>query len=352
MLKKIVLVVGTRPQIIKASPVIKRAEQYPELKLRTVNTGQHYDELMNEVFFKEFKLPDPIVNLRVGSGSHASQTGKMILELESVLVSESPDVVLIPGDTNSALAGAIVASKLGISVAHIESGARSYDMSMPEEINRRVVDHCSKLLFAVSRACVDNLKKERLDGLFTGDTMYEVLSSLLRTLAPNSACDSVFVTLHRPSNVDNRETLSKIVSELCNISEVMRVVFPVHPRTRENLRMFKLESLVKEKIELLDPLSYEETMRRMLASRVVITDSGGLQKESFWLRKLTITVRSTTEWIETLGLNRLVKPQDIYSTFCLLKDAGDVPQSSEYNPFLANRPASELILNTLSHLNG
>ncbi len=316
---KLMLVLGARPQIIKSAPLIHEILKETELELQIVHTGQHYDYEMSKTFFNELELPSPLINLGVGSGSHAWQTGKMMMGLEKAMSKLKPDLVLVPGDTNSTLAGALAAVKLHLPVGHVEAGARSYDMRMPEEVNRRLTDHCSRLLFACTQNCVENLRKEGLPNEsihLSGDTMYDVLLYLL----PKALKDNVLerfnlesenygvVTLHRPENVDNPEPLKSIVEALIQLED-LTLFFPVHPRAMKMLRAGGLlERLRKAKhLRLVDPVGYLEMLHLVKHAKIVFTDSGGLQKEAFWLHTPCVTIRETTEWVETvqLGANML-----------------------------------------------
>lgn len=346
---EVILVLGTRPQIIKSASIVRRGNDYPDIDFKIVHTGQHYHKLMSDVFFKEFNFPEPITNLGVGSGSHAYQIGEIIMKLTKVLEEQNPEILLVPGDTNSALAAALASSKLNIPVAHIEAGARCYDMSMPEEVNRRLIDHCSKFLFAPSPNCLKNLMKEGLTGIFSGDTMYEVLSGV--TISDlTSSSNFVLVTLHRPRNVDNKETLHKVVDELCKIGDEINVIFPVHPRTKERLFQFDLYGKLERKVVISEPFSYVRMFQSIRSAKIVVTDSGGLQKEAFWMGKPTITVRPATEWIETIesGLNIPAKPCEIYEKFSFINGKYDNFLKPKVNPFLADDQPSEIILNTLA----
>ena len=310
----IILVLGARPQIIKSAPLIQLATQSSEICFDVVHTGQHYDFEMSRIFFDEFQLPDAIANLEVGSGTHAWQTAQIMIRLERILKSKPPDLIIVPGDTNSTLAGALTAAKMHISVAHIEAGARSYDMNMPEEINRRLTDHCSSLLFAPTENCVKNLSREGINKNSihqTGDTMYEVLrqqlpkiqqSTILKKLCLNPKTYAL-LTIHRPENVDNTQNLRNIINAITQLKN-LTVVFPVHPRTKKQLQKISAYRKVQEKshIKLIDPLGYHEILCLIQNAKVVLTDSGGVQKEAFWLQTPCITLRENTEWIETLHL--------------------------------------------------
>ncbi len=317
---RVMVVIGARPQIIKSAPIIHDALKDSTIELQIVHTGQHYDFEMSKIFFGEFALPDPTINLGVGSGSHAWQTGKMLAGLEKAMLELKPDVVVVPGDTNSTLAGALAAVKLHVPVAHVEAGARSCDMAMPEEVNRRLTDHCAQLLFAPTEACLRNLSKEGVpkDTIFlSGDTMYD---ALLQHLTEN--LDGVLdrldleretygvLTLHRPSNVDDQTRLKNIMRVMMDLDDLV-IVFPVHPRTEKMLRAVGLLKDLKKspRLRLMEPVSYHSMLGLMRNSRMVLTDSGGMQKEAFWLHVPCITIRDTTEWGETvaLGANALAE---------------------------------------------
>ncbi len=317
---KLMFVLGARPQIIKSALLIHEMSRKPEIELQLVHTGQHYDYEMSQMLFDELELPSPCVNLGVGSGSHARQTGKIMIALERSMLKLKPYMVLVPGDTNSTLAGALAAVKLHVPVGHIEAGARSYDMRMPEEVNRRVTDHCSKFLFAPTHNCVENLTKEGVKGEcihFSGDTMYDVLLYHLPRVLKRDILnrfdlekdDYGVVTLHRPENVDSPEALKSIVEALIQLED-LDLIFPVHPRAMKMLRRSGLlPHLEKAKhLRLVDPVGYLDMLHLAKQAKIVFTDSGGLQKEAFWLHTPCLTFRERTEWIETveLGGNVLV----------------------------------------------
>jgi len=310
----LMLVLGARPQIIKSAPLIHLASKDNEINLKIVHTGQHYDYEMTKIFFEELNIPDPIANLEVGSGTHAWQTAEIMIRLEKILTKQKNDLILVPGDTNSTLAGALTASKLHIPVGHIEAGARSYDMAMPEEINRRLTDHCSTILFAPTENCFGNLRREGIKNkqiFLTGDTMYDVLlqclpktekSNILRHLDLTEE-SYVLLTLHRPENVDDPKNLGDILKALEQIKG-LSVVFPVHPRTKKQLQDSGLYGqLLKQKhVKAIKPVSYHDNLNLIKNANAVLTDSGGIQKEAFWLHTPCITLRKNTEWIETIKL--------------------------------------------------
>jgi UDP-GlcNAc3NAcA epimerase len=313
---RVALVIGTRPQIIKSAPIIRAAKAFPNIEFMIIHTGQHYDYSMSKVFFQELSLPDPLLNLGVGSGSHGWQTGQMLIELEKVFEKISPDVVVVPGDTNSTLSGGLAAAKMHIPVAHVESGARSNDFRMPEEVNRILVDHLSDTLFAVTQRCSDNLRREGISGekiFVVGDTMYESVCLHMEdldraTTSKNLGLVNGFgvVTLHRAENTDNVDRLREIFSAFNELE--MDLVFPCHPRTKAKLMSLGLLSKVRENFRIIDPLQYFDILSLIKESEVVFTDSGGVQKEAFWLKTPCVTLRDTTEWVETIdaGANVLV----------------------------------------------
>jgi UDP-N-acetylglucosamine 2-epimerase len=315
---KLLSIVGARPNFVKLPP-IHRALTKQHIDHIIVHTGQHYDYEMSKVFFENLQLPDPQYNLNVGSGSHCHQLGEMVKRLEEVLLKENPKVVLVYGDTNSTLAGALAAVKLSFPVAHIEAGLRSFDRSMPEEINRVLTDHISDILFCPTKTASKNLRREHVWGkaFSTGDVMVETLSeftSLSRkksnvlnrlNLEPKGY---ILVTIHRAENTESAAKLSKIVAALLRIKG--RLVFPVHPRTIKFLKEYNLfqELCSSPNITMSEPLSYIDFTQLELHSSKIITDSGGVQKEAYLLGVPCITIRENTEWVETIetGWNTLV----------------------------------------------
>jgi len=315
---KIVSIVGARPEFIQSAPVSKalRAKHQEIL----VHTGQHYDYLMSQTFFDEIGIPAPDYNLEVGSGSHAQQTAEIMARLEEVLVKEQPDVVIVRGDTNSTLAGAVTASKLHIPLAHIEAGERSFDKRMPEEINRLVADKLADMHFCVSRAAVRQLAKEGFTASvhWVGDVMLDAMlanreiahrkSSILQRLGLEKGCYSL-VTIHRAANTDSPERLTKIVRILNQAGET--VVFPVHPRTQAALK--KIEAAFAPNVLCIDPVGYFDMMVLEHNARLVATDSGGVQREAYFAGIPCVTLRDETEWVETVeaGWNCLVGVDEI-----------------------------------------
>lgn len=318
---KVATVVGARPQFIKAAAVSRELKELCQEVL--VDTGQHYDYEMSELIFEETGLRSPDYALEVGSGLHGAQTGKMLERIERVLLAENPDWVLVYGDTNSTVAGALAASKLGIPVGHVEAGLRSYNRAMPEEINRIVADHLSELLFVPTETAMKNLEEEGLSkrAIRSGDVMMDALAMFGKR---SQSLPLVFgevvwrpktyalLTLHRPYNVDDPDRLKRI---LCAVTSMdMNVLFPVHPRTYQRIREFGLASLLQsENLECVKPLGYLEMLRAEACARVIMTDSGGVQKEAYMLKVPCITFRPETEWLETLenGWNVLVGIEDL-----------------------------------------
>lgn len=310
------IIVGTRPQIIKSQPIIKEFRSR-KTKLTIIHTGQHFDYKMSKTFFKELKVKDPDINLGVKTGSSAIQLGQTIQKLEKPLQKIKPDVVIIPGDTRSALAGALAANRLGIPIAHVEAGARSYDIRMEEEINRRLIDHMSKILFAPTQNCADNLKNESVLGSIhvSGDTMYDVFLEYKKILKlKHLSKDFVLLTIHRRENILNKNQLSKIINLINKISDSgHKVIFPIHPHTHKQIKNFKISL---NKIEIIEPLNYSEMLKMLANAKLLITDSGGLQKETLWLKTPCITIRENTEWVETLKSNHnTLLPKIQYSAF-------------------------------------
>jgi UDP-N-acetylglucosamine 2-epimerase (non-hydrolysing) len=312
--------VGVRPQMIKSAPVLRLLDKDEEVTLQLIHSGQHYDFEMSKVFFNELDLPDPLHNLGIGSGSHATQTARLMTRTEKIIRELKPDVVMVFGDANTTLGGALAAVKVHVPVCHVEAGLRAYDMSIPEEVNRVLTDHCSQMLCAPTLEAFKNLRKEGVEEnsiLLSGDTMYDALlqhkidiekSAIVKELGLTREIYAV-LTLHRPRNVDDAEKLTEIISAIVNLAEV-KTVFPVHPRTKKRLRRSNLEKTLKRatNVILTEPLGYFDMLGLMKNSAVVLTDSGGMQKEAFLLHVPCVTLRYNTEWVETvrLGANKLV----------------------------------------------
>jgi UDP-GlcNAc3NAcA epimerase len=321
---KIVSVVGARPQFVKASVVSLQLRSAFGSAEVLVHTGQHYDDSMSAVFFQELQLPDPHYHLGVGSGSHGEQTGRMLAEIERVLERESPDWVLVYGDTNSTIAGALAAAKLHIPVAHVEAGLRSFNRRMPEEVNRVLTDHLAELLFVPTEAAVANLLREGVAEErihLVGDVMYDAalmfgerasMSSDVLTRIGVEAGNYVLATVHRAENTDNPDRLRAIIAGLNEISRELPVVLPLHPRTRHALSALGLnvaQSTI-DALRITEPLGYLDMLMLEKNARLIATDSGGVQKEAFFHRVRCVTLRDETEWVELveLGWNTLLSP--------------------------------------------
>ncbi|MDY4252143.1 non-hydrolyzing UDP-N-acetylglucosamine 2-epimerase [Clostridium sp.] len=310
---KILTVIGARPQFIKAAAVSNKLRKNHEEVL--VHTGQHYDNNMSDIFFDELGIPKPNYNLNIGSGNHGYQTGKMLMELESLYLKEKPDLVLVYGDTNSTLAGALAASKLLIPVAHIEAGLRSFNMKMPEEQNRVLTDHISKYLFAPTDTAIKNLKNENItENVFnTGDVMFDAIklfkekaletSTVLidNNISPN---EYILSTIHRAENTNDINRLKNIINALNECEK--NIVLPLHPRTHKFIKDYGLT--INNNIKIIAPVGYLDMINLENNSQKIVTDSGGVQKEAYFLQKPCITMRDETEWIETVenGWNTIV----------------------------------------------
>ncbi|MBI2060172.1 MAG: UDP-N-acetylglucosamine 2-epimerase (non-hydrolyzing) [Nitrospirae bacterium] len=318
---KIATVVGARPNFIKAAAVSRAIAAHNKSRRRKIreiliHTGQHYDYEMSAIFFRELRLPRPKYHLGVGSGSHGHQTAKILLKIEPVLMRERPDLILVYGDTNSTLAGALAAAKLGVPIAHVEAGLRSFKRSMPEEVNRVLTDHLSTFLFCPSRLAVRNLRREGISqGVHeVGDVMHDILEScrsrlksvsLTPALIGVTGGDYALATIHRAENTDNPDRLRGILEGLHRIAKSgLAVVFPLHPRTRKATRKNRISL---SDLHVIPPVSYLQMLSLESRAKVILTDSGGVQKEAYWLAVPCVTLRDETEWTETVhsGWNTL-----------------------------------------------
>jgi UDP-N-acetylglucosamine 2-epimerase (non-hydrolysing) len=345
---KVISVVGARPQFIKLAPLHKAAVDCGVNHL-IVHTGQHYDDNMSEVFFRELEIPKPDLNLNVGSGSHASQTARMLEGLEACIIKEKPDWVVVYGDTNSTLAAAIVTVKIETPLAHIEAGLRSGNRKMPEEHNRIITDHCSDLLLAPTETALKNLTYEGLESRsrLVGDIMVDSLNFVQKSLQDNpinieklckTSEDFVLATIHRAENTGDRSRLNSLIEALSTFN--IPVVLPAHPRLVDHCNNFDIE-LSRGSLIIVPPLSHRELIAAAMASKSVVTDSGGLQKESFLLKVPCSTIRTETEWEETLvnGWNIIVEDlSDLHEL-----SQRPVPQSEQPTPFGNGRTAEEII---------
>jgi len=352
---KIILVVGARPNFMKIAPIIREIKKRSNIKYTLVHTGQHYDDNMSYNFFEELEIPEPDYNLGVGSMSHANQTAMIMSLFENCCLDENPDVVLVVGDVNSTLACAIVVSKLeGIKLAHIEAGERSFDREMPEEINRIVTDVLSDYLFCATEEAKQNLLSGGIDEnkiFVVGNVMIDNLLYHVIDIKNYTKRKHVLVTIHRASNTDNKTNLEIILSALYDIGKKVPVIFPLHPRTRQRIKKFKLEKYLSN-IVAVEPYNYFKFVRCMMESSVVVTDSGGVQVETTVLDIPCLTIRENTEWEFTLteGTNTLTgvnKDQIVKETFKVLDDNGKHKNLSIKNVELLDGNASYRIIKIL-----
>lgn len=357
MKHRILTVLGARPQFVKAAAVSRALIETPNLAEEIVHTGQHHDQNMSGVFFSDLGIPAPAINLGVRGGGHGEMTGRMIEALEKEMLMRQPAMVLVYGDTNSTLAGAVAAAKLHIPVAHIEAGLRSFNRRMPEEINRVLTDHAASILFASTKTAMENLAREGLAhrAHHVGDVMYDAalsFSELARkrstltadlALAPRAYA---LATVHRAENTDDPARLAGIIDGLERISAHCRVIFPLHPRTRMRLREMGISV---RKIELLDPVSYLDMIGLEQNARIILTDSGGIQKEAYFHGVPCVTLREETEWVETVtaGWNYLTgaDPDRILAAF---EAAAPGRPIDEYGGGVASRRVAELLVEHLA----
>lgn len=322
---KILTIVGARPQFIKAAAVSHAFSLDKNIDESILHTGQHFDENMSEVFFTQLGIPKPRYNLGIGGGLHGEMTGAQLAGIEKILLNDTPDLVMVYGDTNSTLAGALAASKLNIRIAHVEAGLRSFNRRMPEEINRVLTDHISNVLFAPTKVAMQHLANEGILSTIchqVGDVMFDaallfgerakLTSSILNTTGV-TANNFILTTIHRAENTDNSERLSIILRALREASKSLPIVWPVHPRTRKLLEQPNLRVLLGDAITLIDPVGYLDMLMLTQSATVIATDSGGLQKEAFFFQKPCVTLRDETEWVELVdsGWNTLASPNNI-----------------------------------------
>jgi len=333
---KVHLIVGARPNFMKIAPLYKEMMKFPhDFNVKLIHTGQHYDEKMSKLFFHDLHLPVPHEYLGVGSGSHGSQTARIMEKYEEVLLKDKPDLIIVAGDVNSTVACALDATKLHIKVAHLEAGLRSYDRRMPEEINRIVTDSISDILLTPSRNADENLLKEGIPETkihFVGNIMIDSVigykdeaekSVILEELGVRSG-EYALITLHRPSNVDEKESLIKIIDAFIEISKDVKLIFPMHPRTQKNLVNFGLDVKVKQADNLIitEPIGYYDFLKLQIHSMFVLTDSGGIQEETTYFNIPCLTLRENTERPITIteGSNKLIKLE----TSEIIREAGEI----------------------------
>ena len=332
---RIATIVGARPQFVKAAAVSRAIQSTRGLEEILVHTDQHYVDNMSPIFFEELEIPAPDINLGIGSGPHGAQTGKMLGAVEKVLLELGPDWVLVYGDTNSTMAGSLAAAKMHIPVAHVEAGLRSFNRRMPEEINRVITDHLSVLLFAPTQTAVDNLRAEGLDGEHlhrVGDVMYDAAlyygkkaerrKKILQTLGLTEG-NYVVATIHRPENTDDRKRLKAILGGLEKLAKDIRVVLPLHPRTRKKLDDMGGVGEMAPHVSAIEPQGYLDMLALEKCCCLVATDSGGVQKEAFFYEIPCVTLRDETEWVELVenGWNRVVPPRSADQVFGALRKA-------------------------------
>lgn len=342
---KIITVVGARPQFIKAAAVSTKLREKNEEIL--IHTGQHYDNNMSEIFFDELRIPKPDYNLEVGSGSHGNQTGHMLIKLEDIYMKEKPDMVLVYGDTNSTLAGALCASKLLIPVAHVEAGLRSFNMNMPEEQNRILTDHISKILFPPTETAVSNLEKEGIEkGVYNvGDVMFDAILNF-KALAEkkhiikglNINTEYILATIHRAENTNDINRLKNIIEALNESGN--QIILPLHPRTKKFILDYGLS--FNTNIKVIEPVGYLEMIALEMNASKIVTDSGGVQKEAFFMKKPCITMRDETEWVETVenGWN-IIAGAD--KDKILSSITGFVPEKEQQNIFGDGKAADKIV---------
>ena len=357
---KILTVIGARPQFIKAAAVSRAIKFRNDVEEIIVHTGQHFDKSMSDIFFDEMDIPRPNYNLDVNGLTHGAMTGQMMEKLDPIIIEEKPDFILVYGDTNSTLAGALCGAKLHVPVAHIEAGLRSFNNRMPEEINRIVVDRISSILFCPTDTAINNLKKEGFDNFETtivksGDVMLDAAlyyakksenkSKVIKNLGLNRD-GFVLATIHRAENTDDLNRLNSIVQAVNKIAEQKRVVLPLHPRTKKIVEYNK----IKIKADVIDPVGYFDMLELIKNSSLIMTDSGGLQKEAYFFKKRCITLRDETEWVELVeaGVNSVVG-----SDYNKISDAYNMAANKAFNvekDLYGNGNAAEKIVDILSSI--
>ena len=361
---KLINVCGARPNFMKIAPLMRAYRSCPGIQPLLVHTGQHYDEKMSRLFFEELEIPRPDINLEVGSGSHAQQTATIMQRFEPVVAEHKPDAVLVVGDVNSTIACALVAAKMGVQVYHVEAGLRSFDRTMPEEINRLLTDSISDLLFVSEPSGLDNLRAEGVPAErvhFVGNVMIDTLERCRDRAAQSDVLERlglapreyVLVTLHRPASVDHPDVLAGLLGVLDQVQREYPVVFPIHPRTRKAIEADHLAPLVAgmKQLKLLDPLGYLDFMRLTSQARVVMTDSGGIQEETTILGVPCLTMRENTERPATIthGTNKLVgmDPQRILAAY---REVRDTAPGTARRPEKWDGRAAERIAEIISRL--
>lgn len=352
---KIATILGARPQFIKAAVVSRVFAAMPDLHEVLIHTGQHYDDNMSQIFFRELALTPPHYNLGIGSGSHGVQTGRMLTAIEHVLLHEAPDWVLVYGDTNSTLAGALASRKLNIPVIHVEAGLRSFDRRMPEEVNRILTDHSSDLLFAPAESAVQNLVREGIAKSTihdVGDVMYDAAVYYSATPANTTILDKlqllqknyILLTLHRSDNTDDKARLWILLQSLRQVADERQIVFPIHPRMRHALNAEGLLEQIPQSVKIIDPVGYLDMLLLEKNACLIATDSGGVQKEAYFHRVPCLVLREATEWVELLklGCHRLVPLHSVASVVAAFRETHEFPVSTA-DSLYGNAHAAERI---------
>ncbi len=354
---KIATILGARPQFVKAATISRIISPLPDVRELVIHTGQHYDSNMSEIFFNELNIPRPDYNLAIGSGSHGKQTGLMLMGIEEILLKERPDYVIIYGDTNSTIAGALASVKLHIPVAHVEAGLRSFNRRMPEEINRITSDHISEVLYAPTKIAVDNLVKEGLGDatVLSGDVMFDLVlfyQDFIEKNPDDYVLDNIpdqfyLATIHRPSNTDEIVNLKQILKAFNELP--YPVVFPVHPRFKKAMESHRVD--LPGNVTAMPPLGYLKMLKLISDSKKVLTDSGGIQKEAYILKTPCITIRNETEWVETQdgGWNILTGAN---TEKILLAAASEVDETVHHDYYGDGKAADLIVQHLLSILNG
>ena len=325
-MKKIITIVGARPQFIKAAAVSRQIAKQSDMQEIIVHTGQHFDANMSNIFFKEMQIPEPDYNLNINNLSHGAMTGKMLEKIEKILLIEKPDIVLIYGDTNSTIAGALAATKLHIRIAHVEAGLRSYNMQMPEEINRILTDRISNILFCPTNKAIDNLNKEGFQKfdckiIKSGDVMLDTAlyySKYEKSLDIKLPAKFILATVHRAENTNEPNKLKAIFTAFEKIANDTPIIIPLHPRTRKLLEKNNI-TITNPNIKIIAPIGYLQMIYLLKRTALIMTDSGGLQKEAFFFKKPCITLRNETEWVELIDNNVNIiagtNYNDIYNSY-------------------------------------
>lgn len=362
MPKKIITIVGARPQFIKAAMVSRHLRKHSSLQEIMIHTGQHYDYNMSSLFFDELALAKPEYNLEIGSGTHGQQTGEMLIALEKIFVEEKPQWILIYGDTNSTLAGALAAAKLNIPIAHVEAGLRSLNRYMPEEINRILADQLSTLLFAPTEIAVKNLQNEghsndrihqvgdvMLDAAIEYSQKAEKQSQILQRLKLTSK-EYVLATVHRQENTDDVRYLKAIMEGLSFVAEEIPVIIPLHPRTQKMLTAYDLWERFAKALKFIEPVGFLDMIQLEKNAKVIATDSGGVQKEAFFYKTSCVTLRHETEWTElvTLGYNLLAPPENSQLIYAMITKAMSIKMREDVPNVYGEGHASQKILQILS----